>query len=428
MHTIKLTLADVRALLADRLRGRPTRANFRTGELTMCSMVPMRSVPHRVVCLLGLDDGRFPGTASVDGDDVLARDPWVGERDPRSEDRQLLLDAILAAKDHLVVLYTGADPRTERRGRPPSPSVRSSTRSTRRSVQRTAVQHARTSSSNHPLQPFDARSFVPENSVRTGARSASTGTRSPELSGPGSPASSAAGSSTRRSTHQTSPMSRARRPDRVPRTPPKAFLRQRLGVNLVGDDEELDDALAVELDALSRWAVGDRLLRARLTGADALACVQAEWRRQTLPPGESAARIVDGVMAEVELLVIGRGPAHRPARSSTSPSSRRPSSGRHRRRHYDGTVVRGSTPASPKHRLRAWGELLALSVAHPDTTWTAVTVGRDRRRARPDVAPWTRRRGHRPPASDRAGRAADAGLRGLFRSPSRRRPSTRPGA
>ncbi len=96
---VLLTLQDVRALLADRLQGRPTRANFRTGELTMCSMVPMRSVPHRVVCLLGLDDGRFPRTAATDGDDALARDPCIGERDPRSEDRQLLLDALLAATE-----------------------------------------------------------------------------------------------------------------------------------------------------------------------------------------------------------------------------------------------------------------------------------------------------------------------------------------
>ena len=60
---------------ASRLAGRPTRANFRTGTLTVCTMVPMRSVPHRVVCLLGLDDGVFPRAGAVDGDDVLARDP-----------------------------------------------------------------------------------------------------------------------------------------------------------------------------------------------------------------------------------------------------------------------------------------------------------------------------------------------------------------
>ena len=62
VRTLRLT--DVRALLAERLAGRPTRANFRTGTLTVCTMVPMRSVPHRVVCLVGLDDGVFPRTAS----------------------------------------------------------------------------------------------------------------------------------------------------------------------------------------------------------------------------------------------------------------------------------------------------------------------------------------------------------------------------
>ncbi len=108
----RLGLADVRALFDARLGGRPTRANFRTGTLTVCTMVPMRSVPHRVVCLVGLDDGVVPRAGFVDGDDVLARRPLTGERDVRSEDRQLLLDAIMAATETLVVTYTGADEHT----------------------------------------------------------------------------------------------------------------------------------------------------------------------------------------------------------------------------------------------------------------------------------------------------------------------------
>ena len=95
----RLGRSDIRALLAGRLAGRPTRANFRTGTLTVCTMVPMRSVPHRVVCLLGLDDGVFPRAAREDGDNILAREPAVGERDPRSEDRQLMLDAVMAATE-----------------------------------------------------------------------------------------------------------------------------------------------------------------------------------------------------------------------------------------------------------------------------------------------------------------------------------------
>ena len=108
----ELAPAEVRAYIAERLQGRPTRANFRTGHLTVCTLMPMRSVPHRVVCLLGLDDGAFPRKAPRDGDDLMLDDPHVGERDPRSEDRQLLLDALLAATERLIVTYTGNDERT----------------------------------------------------------------------------------------------------------------------------------------------------------------------------------------------------------------------------------------------------------------------------------------------------------------------------
>ena len=45
------------------------------GELTVCTMVPMHSVPHGVVCLLGLEDGTFPRTQTVDSDGVLAPRP-----------------------------------------------------------------------------------------------------------------------------------------------------------------------------------------------------------------------------------------------------------------------------------------------------------------------------------------------------------------
>ncbi|MDQ6724742.1 MAG: exodeoxyribonuclease V subunit gamma, partial [Actinomycetota bacterium] len=107
-----LRLAEVRDLLADRLRGQPTRAAFRTGDLTMCTLVPMRSVPHRVVCIVGLDDGAFPRGGAPDGDDILGRARHVGDHDRRSEDRQLLLDAVLAAGDALVITYAGRDVRT----------------------------------------------------------------------------------------------------------------------------------------------------------------------------------------------------------------------------------------------------------------------------------------------------------------------------
>ena len=155
-----LALAEVRALLADRLEGRPTRTNFRTGHLTICTLVPMRSVPHRVVCLLGLDDGEFPRKSVRDGDDLVLHDPHVGDRDARTEDRQMLLDALMAATDRLIVTYTGKDERTNT-PRPPAVPVgelldvidaHARAADGARARDRVLVQH--------PLQPFDPRNFT----------------------------------------------------------------------------------------------------------------------------------------------------------------------------------------------------------------------------------------------------------------------------
>ena len=149
-HTTELALEEIRAVLADRVKGRPTRANFRTGHLTVCTLVPMRSVPHRVVCLLGLDDGVFPRKGPRDGDDLMLDDPHVGERDARTEDRQLLLDALMAATDRLIITYTGNDERTNLE-RPPAVPV----------GELLDVIGAATIVVRHPLQPFDPRNFIP---------------------------------------------------------------------------------------------------------------------------------------------------------------------------------------------------------------------------------------------------------------------------
>ena len=150
-------LPEVRALLAERLQGRPTRANFRTGHLTICTLVPMRSIPHRVVCLLGLDDTAFPRKAPRDGDDLMLADPHVGERDPRLEDRQMLLDALMAAGDRLIVTYTGNDVRTNA-PRPPAVPVGELLDMVDRTVSGDARDQILI---RHPLQPFDARNFTP---------------------------------------------------------------------------------------------------------------------------------------------------------------------------------------------------------------------------------------------------------------------------
>jgi exodeoxyribonuclease V gamma subunit len=386
-----LRLSDVRALLADRLKGRPTRANFRTGHLTMCTMVPMRSVPHRVVCLLGLDDGVFPRGERIDGDDVLARRPLVGERDLKAEDRQLFLDAILAAKEKLVVLYTGADERTgaerppavplgelldvlDRTAVVPGGQVRDQVRDVGRDRVRDRVLV------RHPLQPFDARNFVPGGLAGDDAfsfdRASYDGSRA--LLGERAP----------RSPFLTGPLPLEEPLDTVGvdelvrflEHPAKGFLRHRLGLSAPEDDEIPSDALPVRLEPLEKWAVGDRLLAAGLAGVGRDVAVRAEWLRGNLPPGRLGEAVVAPIAEDVAGLIDRSAGARGGDPDQLDVSVPLPG----------GITLAGTVPGvygdrvvrivysklGPKHRLRAWVHLLALVAQWPDRAWQAVTVGR----------------------------------------------------
>ncbi len=391
---VPLTPADARGLLADRLRDRPTRSNFRTGTLTVATLVPMRSVPHRVICLLGLDDQVFPRTGAPDGDDVLARDPRVGERDPRSEDRQLLLDAVRAATEHLVVLYSGADERTNAR-RPPAVPLGELLDTVDATVRTTDGRPAREHIVvRHPLQPFDIRNFAPgalgaagpfsfDRAALAGALAGAAERRSPrrfvERPLPPAPdADPAAG------TAAPVPVVQLEDLARFVEHPVKAFLRQRMGLTRFAEDGDPGDALPVELDALARWAVGDRLLRDRLAGHTLGRCVSAEWRRGALPPGALGTRLLDDVLVDVEPLVAAAGRCRTGSAAAASSVDLRAElpgggpvvTGTVGGVHGDAVVRVEYSRLGPKHRLRAWVQLLALTVADPDRPWRALTLGR----------------------------------------------------
>ena len=70
-------------------------------------MVPMRTVPFRVVALVGLSDGVFPRAPRPLAFDLMARAPRPGDRTPRDDDRYLFLEALLSARAHLLITYVG---------------------------------------------------------------------------------------------------------------------------------------------------------------------------------------------------------------------------------------------------------------------------------------------------------------------------------
>ena len=86
---------------------------FVSGGVTFCTLMPMRAVPFRVVCLLGMNDGDFPRRAQQSDFDLLVL-PGMGrpgDRSRRDDDRYLMLDALLAARDKLYVSWVGRNVR-----------------------------------------------------------------------------------------------------------------------------------------------------------------------------------------------------------------------------------------------------------------------------------------------------------------------------
>ena len=103
--------ADVRELVTGWLDEKPGRQPLRTGAITASSLVPLRGLPFRVICVVGYDDG-VVGVSESEGDDLVARQQLVGDVDPRIDDRRALLDCLLSASDRLLVTCTGQNIKT----------------------------------------------------------------------------------------------------------------------------------------------------------------------------------------------------------------------------------------------------------------------------------------------------------------------------
>lgn len=361
-----LRLPDVRSMLARTLAGRPSRSNFRTGELTVCTMVPMRSVPHRIVVLLGLDDEVFPRAGGTDGDNVLARDPAPGERDVRSEDRQLLLDAVMSAGEKLLLFYTGADP-VSGVIKPPAIPLTELLDVVRLTAGADIVQR-------HPLQPFDPENFdarAPFSYDRSSLEGARAGQREAAevpgfLPGPLSPRPTTDVSLDELVAFFEHPIA--------------AFLKQRIGIRIPETDDDVADALDISLDGLRKWDVGDRMLSELLAGTELGDFTAAEWRRGTLPPFRLGSRQLEDIVEGVDTIFEVSREVHRGSARVLDVSVEIGSG-----RRVTGTVtgIFGDTIArtsysrlAPKHRIAAWVRTLAVAAHDGSRPWNAVTTGR----------------------------------------------------
>ena len=83
------------------------RGGFLTGGVTFCALQPMRSIPARIICLVGMGDQDFPRPSHTPGFDLMAHDRKRGDRSTRDDDKYTFLEAINSARERLYLSYVG---------------------------------------------------------------------------------------------------------------------------------------------------------------------------------------------------------------------------------------------------------------------------------------------------------------------------------
>lgn len=378
-----LEFTDVRRVFGDRLMAVPGRPDFFRGGITVSSLTPLRGIPFRVVCLLGMDEHAFT-TAVVEGDDLAALAPMLGDPDSRAEDRLSLLEAVMAAGDHLILLRDGFDVRTNH-SVPPAVIVEELREALTATVNRDdGAAFSKQLEMQHPRQSFDERCFIPGELIK----GASWGFDGGDLAG---------AEARRLRVVEEPPFMVALLPDtdqkiielselhQFLKNPVAAFVAQRLGARLPRSEESVNDRLPVALESLEKWHVGDRLLKAVLRDVTVDDCVRVERQLGTLPPAvlgdELISELTVAVMQladEADLRGFRRGPGREvPIKVDLSAKTcivgsvlsrlQPPAIG-------SASILYSST--KPFHRVAAWLDLMVLVATDPAAECRSLVVTR----------------------------------------------------
>jgi exodeoxyribonuclease V gamma subunit len=267
------------AHLAQSLTMTETGAGFLAGQVTFCALKPMRTVPFRIVCLVGMSDTAYPRHDRPPAFDLIAQRPRPGDRTTRDDDRYLLLEALLSARDVLYVSYVG---QSSRDNKPLPPSVLVS-----------ELLHYTASSfdiaeemlvTKHPLQPFSPAyfrenralfSYSTENCAASEVAAGQRQTPPPFIIAPIS-----------------EPEAEWRRLNLSKLIsffghPAKFFINERLGLRLPRMDDLLEESEPLEVDQLPKYWVQQELLDHALRGEPLDLLLPLLRARGNLPPGSA---------------------------------------------------------------------------------------------------------------------------------------------
>ncbi len=299
----------VRHWIAGRLEaaGAVRDSGFLAGAVTFCKLLPMRSIPFRVIALVGMNGGDFPRQERAPDFDPVARHPRAGDRSLRDEDRYLFLESILSAGERLIITYVG---RSMQSDEPIPPSVvvselldygdqgflppRGFEAEKEKTKEGTTVKDWLVV--DHPLQSFSPKAFeggktapargpfsYSRENREAAEKLAAAGRREPVLQAEGS-------------RFVAFPL-RLEEPEegivhvdipaliRFLKHPVQFFLRERLGISLPADSPSLSDEEPFSLDGLQSYSAREVLVKRRMLEKSLEEDASILRAKGVLPPG-----------------------------------------------------------------------------------------------------------------------------------------------
>ena len=379
-------LPVVRDAVLDALEQRRTRG-WANGGVSFCALLPMRAIPARVVFVLGLSDGMFPRPSSGIDFDLLRQRPRAGDRSSRDDDRYAFLEALLCAREKLVLGFVGQSSQDDR-DLPPSvvlaelidllgdafyvpgtehlgPTARANAVRSRLMVRQ-------------PMQPFSPRNFgaSPDPRLFSYAVDWQAGARVLAGERP-SIAATALFTAPLPPLSETEPV-RIDRFVRLFQGPAAELLRRRMNVDLREFRRERGDREPMELDGLDEWRIGAELLAHRREGLGKERSQELLREAGLLPLGAvgeaqlgTLAQAVDPIVAA--LGDAAPGAALPPVEVAIDIAGLR-LVGHLRNVHERGLAVAHFAKPNARHLVELWIQHLLLSVLQPGRE--SVVVGR----------------------------------------------------
>ena len=270
-------------------------AGFLERGVTFCSMLPMRSIPFKVICLMGMNHESFPRRDYASGLDLMAMQARKGDRSRREDDLYLFLEALLSARDVLCISHVGQGIQ-DNALIPPSVVVSSLLEYLDRAFVTTDGPVSKSVVVRHCLQAFNPKYFTQGTGLFSYSKDNAYAARALRMDVQQGPVSVV---------QLSEPEEEWRSVDMERlleffRGPARFFLRHRLGAILSREEEALLDREPFAITGLERYTLQQRVLAERLAGKDVetdLARLRAEGDLPHGLPGELA---LSGIAGEID--------------------------------------------------------------------------------------------------------------------------------